>query len=1113
MPAVRDWSYSYNTVADTSIACDAPDSQENDLLLAIVTCKTAPQTAIAPPAPAGNLFAKVLNEFPSSAPVVARYMTNNTATTLGGDATCNVTGTTPYTVTGVGKTTTLTADNAFAGRLYPNTTAAAPLVASVYSDVMAATVDISAISIAAALRGVAATDTLHIDLYDYDPAGVAGNGTLVATGATKTLTGGTTVTAYSWIATDFTISGTGRVLAGHRLQFRWYWYSATTASTARIMFGTTGTTTSTSFTVTQTPISVGFAFSDVTTAASNATAGDWSPVSALTTTLNEATYFGNATTFTKATFELSVAGAGGTSTSVWEYWNGSAWVTLTTLTDTTVNWRSPTSSTMTFTAPGAWATTLVNGSTLYWIRSRVTTAGTFTTKPLGSTASEGVATAWTLAYNVVSGTTPAQIVYYRKARLIEDTTFTFTLTSSLANISMLSIRDVNLTTPVDGYASLTTTGQRVAVPTRTTTVANCLNLHIDSLANVGVPSIVEGAVTSLYAKDGTTLADGCAWSIKATAGVTPSGFVSHIGTSTNARVCVVLSLRPVNPASALVPPYCASDLSQYIDPINGTTAFNTNTAFAGTGTTQFGATINTVAQVNATVAARTDVGLNSYHAMGDVGTATTPVAGSWYGASLVLATANKPNVSGKNVLVHTKPYLPVDLQTTTNLTSQSKVKGLAVGLCSTAATATKVFHVSGGKTPWGPNNQPIVVNDQYSGAGVIDVKGSLNPASILALGFFVSGFVVQPNWVFGSVWVLHTTVVAGGTTAEPVTPSALIDVAATGHERMSVTRQGSGQLLVFQPIQFGDGGTNPIKLNFAYSATEFPEQYSQEKLITNYCSVDDVAGYTFYAGATDVMDLRGAVFSSNSAYHWRIHPSSNVGGSHLTEGAVLIGAGDVQFKSGIAMTGMSLANCPTIAQNAASITYGTLTNSTILTTTAADLASIQNCAFTSSGTGHAIEISGTAANVSFTGNTFSGYAATDGSTGNEAIYVNIATGSMTISITGGGSTPSIRTAGATVAVQNAVTVTVTVKSAETGAAIENARVLVEKVSDGSDILTGVTNASGVVTTSYAYLSDTPVIGTVRRASAAFGTLYKPGAISATIAASGMDVTVLLTSDE
>lgn len=108
---------------------------------------------------------------------------------------------------------------------------------------------------------------------------------------------------------------------------------------------------------------------------------------------------------------------------------------------------------------------------------------------------------------------------------------------------------------------------------------------------------------------------------------------------------------------------------------------------------------------------------------------------------------------------------------------------------------------------------------------------------------------------------------------------------------------------------------------------------------------------------------------------------------------------------------------------------------------------IDGTSFTSGGTGHAIELVGTATNQTLTNVNFSGYAAVDGSTGNEAIYVNIATGSMTITVSGG-NTPFIRTAGAIVTViSGAVNVTITVKD-NGGVNIQNARVLMLAAAGG-----------------------------------------------------------------
>ncbi len=105
-------------------------------------------------------------------------------------------------------------------------------------------------------------------------------------------------------------------------------------------------------------------------------------------------------------------------------------------------------------------------------------------------------------------------------------------------------------------------------------------------------------------------------------------------------------------------------------------------------------------------------------------------------------------------------------------------------------------------------------------------------------------------------------------------------------------------------------------------------------------------------------------------------------------------------------------------------TFDQASGATAVTGTPAQVALVTNSSFVSDGTGHAIEITGTAASLTLTNVAFTGYAGTNGSTGNEAVFVNIASGSVTINISGG-STPSYRTAGATVTVVSSATKTFT----------------------------------------------------------------------------------------
>ena len=93
-----------------------------------------------------------------------------------------------------------------------------------------------------------------------------------------------------------------------------------------------------------------------------------------------------------------------------------------------------------------------------------------------------------------------------------------------------------------------------------------------------------------------------------------------------------------------------------------------------------------------------------------------------------------------------------------------------------------------------------------------------------------------------------------------------------------------------------------------------------------------------------------------------------------------------------------------------------------------------------------------------------------------------------------------------------VSVTITVKDSSSLAAIENARILITTDVGGYTVLEGLTNASGVLTGTTEYASHA-ITGTVRRASAGYGTLYKPGSISGTTTSAGFSSTVLLIADE
>lgn len=133
---------------------------------------------------------------------------------------------------------------------------------------------------------------------------------------------------------------------------------------------------------------------------------------------------------------------------------------------------------------------------------------------------------------------------------------------------------------------------------------------------------------------------------------------------------------------------------------------------------------------------------------------------------------------------------------------------------------------------------------------------------------------------------------------------------------------------------------------------------------------------------------------------------------------------------GIAVTGCNWITSGQVTQNGtSSITGCTFDRVTAATTLAInDISAVSGNTFISDGSNYAVDLGTISTSTSLTwNNTLSGYAGSDGSTGNEAIKVNYTdTGSPLTILVSGGSTPSVHNTGAgTVTVSAAKDVTLT----------------------------------------------------------------------------------------
>lgn len=324
--------------------------------------------------------------------------------------------------------------------------------------------------------------------------------------------------------------------------------------------------------------------------------------------------------------------------------------------------------------------------------------------------------------------------------------------------------------------------------------------------------------------------------------------------------------------------------------------------------------------------------------------------------------------------------------------------------------------------------------------------GSADYTSADYWAFGSSGYYGAASIAWNELYSINEIILAGGSSAVPITFEEVISTINQGSGNIPLLQKAGAVATCWCPIRFG--GTEAIDISLNLNTFQYPIRADESKYTHFHCSNDKV-GFEFYGvGSGDTLTFTNCLFTSPSSYYWRFNASHSASTVMNFSGTSVVKA-NVTLRSTIVLDSMTFINCTAFALNSAAVTNSNFSNTKVATSVITELEDIDGCSFTSSGTGYAIEVTGTAGNVTLTNVSFSGYAVSNGSTGNEAIFINIASGTCNITVSGG-TTPSIRTAGATVnVILNPVTFTVTVKNLDTSAAIENARVIVPVTSSAN----------------------------------------------------------------
>jgi hypothetical protein len=236
-----------------------------------------------------------------------------------------------------------------------------------------------------------------------------------------------------------------------------------------------------------------------------------------------------------------------------------------------------------------------------------------------------------------------------------------------------------------------------------------------------------------------------------------------------------------------------------------------------------------------------------------------------------------------------------------------------------------------------------------------------------------------------------------------------------------IQQAGSNGCVSFVPLKIG--GADPVNFQVDAGAIQFPTRASAATKDLQYHAADNKVGIDFAGKSGDVIKLTNSIVTAGTPYTFTINASATSAATWDFSGTAVVN-GTVTLRPVVTFSSMSFTDCPSVTTTGSSIQNCKFDNSPILVSSPANAALISNCSIISGGTGHGMTITGTAANFALTNVDFTGYAGSNGSTGNEAIYVNIASGTVNITVSGGNS-PSIRTAGATVNVISGATVTFT----------------------------------------------------------------------------------------
>lgn len=314
----------------------------------------------------------------------------------------------------------------------------------------------------------------------------------------------------------------------------------------------------------------------------------------------------------------------------------------------------------------------------------------------------------------------------------------------------------------------------------------------------------------------------------------------------------------------------------------------------------------------------------------------------------------------------------------------------------------------------------------------------------------------------------------GGTAPSPAKLQDLLDVdAGNTTNQYGIIYEFEGKVFCNGRINVGEG-----------AATIFNETRSLTFAKQPYAASDFMGiNFNLSNSSTDVDINSMLIDSAGSAVLGDFNVTGTLGNMD-GDGYTLRNLRQVTLSQACSLINGTIKDCGQITAAGATLNGTTISGSTASSALLWNMVQgtggrLDDTKWVSAGTGHAIELGALSpATVTFSGHQYTGYAGSDGNTGNEVVYNN--SGALrTIDVTNGGQTPSVRNGTGSTTVVNVGLVTYTLS----GITDQNAKVTIVNTGTDTKLVDNETvGVDGQVEYSYLYTSDINVDVLIRSLS-------------------------------